>query len=134
MTTISKKKILKVAFLFVLLIVIAISTSTTAFAANSYNNTITTSTSWKTLATSTTGFNCNVAIFNSSTGNDGLGILRADIRMLGKSGNVVWEESKACPGYGTRVFWCGSNVYTIQIKVAYANGTARAYETSASPD
>ena len=32
------------------------------------------------------GFNRNVTVFNSSTGTDGLGILKADIRMLGKNG------------------------------------------------
>lgn len=131
---ITKKRTLKAMLSAVLLILLLIGTTTTAFAANSYNGTITTSTSWKTLATSTTGFNCNVAIFNSSTGTDGLGILRADIRMLGKSGNVVWQESKACPGYGTRIFWCGSDVYKIQIKVAHSSGTAKAYETTESPN
>ena len=117
-----------------LMIVTVLCTTTKVFAKNSYKGTITTSTSWKTLATSTTGFNCNVAVVNASTGTDGLGILRADIRMLGKSGNVVWEESKACPGYGTRVFHCGSDVYTIQIKVAYGGGTAWAYETTDPAD
>ena len=129
-TSITKKKTFKTIILVTLLIIAVIATTTKTFAANSYNGTITTSTSWKTLATSTTGFNCNVAVFNSSTGTDGLGILRADIRMLGKSGNIVWEEAKACPGYGTRVFWCGPDVYKIQIRVAYAAGTARAYQTS----
>ena len=128
------KKSLKAALLIALLVFAMVGTTTTAFAANSYKGTITTSTSWKTLATSTTGFNCNVAVVNSSTGTDGLGILRADIRMLGKSGNVVWEESKACPGYGTRIFWCGPDVYTIQIKVKHSSGTAWAYETTESPN
>ena len=133
-TTITHKRALKSIFVVALLVVSLFGVSTKAFAANSYNGTITTSTSWKTLATSTTGFNCNVAVVNSSTGTDGLGILRADIRMLGKSGNVVWEESKACPGYGTRIFWCGPDVYKIQINVAHSSGTAWAYETSESPN
>ena len=116
-TTITHKRALKSIFVVALLVVSLFGVSTKAFAANSYNGTITTSTSWKTLATSTTGFNCNVAVVNSSTGTDGLGILRADIRML-----------------GTRIFWCGPDVYKIQIKVAHSSGTAWAYETSESPN
>lgn len=116
--TVAKKSI-RATIVVAMMVISLLSTSKTAFAANSYNGTITTSTSWKTLATSTTGFNCNVAVFNSSTGTDGLGILRADIRMLGKNGNVIWEETKACPGYGTRIFRCGPDVYKIQIKVQH---------------
>ncbi len=66
-------------------------------------------TSWKTIATSTTGFNCNVYI--KCYGTD---LSRLNIRMLGKNGNVVWSENGAVPGLGSRTFWCGSDVYTIQ--------------------
>lgn len=121
------KKALKPIFAIVLVLTVIICGTVTAHAEDTYYGTIVTSTSWKTLAKSTTGFNRNVTVFNSSTGTDGLGILRADIRMLGSSGNVVWEESKACPGHGTRQFWCGSDVYTIQIRVKYSSGTAYAY-------
>lgn len=124
---ITKKRTLKAIFLFVLMVLAIMGTTLTAFATNEYKGTVTTSTSWETLATSLTGFNCNVSVFNSSTGTDGIGILRADIRMLGKYDNVVWEESKACPGYGTRTFWCGPDVYTIQIRVAHGSGSAWAY-------
>ncbi|WP_413854683.1 hypothetical protein [Candidatus Ruminimicrobium bovinum] len=117
------KILLAVAFMFVAIM----GTASKIYAADTYKGTIVTSTTWTTLAESTTGFNRNVTVFNSSTGTDGLGILRADIRMLGKNGNVVWSETKACPGYGTREFWCGSDVYKIQIRVAYASGTAYAY-------
>lgn len=99
-----------------------------------WNKTITTSTSWKTVITSSTGFNRWVGIHNWSTATDGLGILRADIRMLGKNGNVIWAEDKACPGYGSRAFWCGSDVYTIQIKVARGAGTAYAYPATGEND
>ncbi len=129
-----KKRTLKTIILTAVLLVALVGTSTTSFAANHYVGRVTTSTSWTTLATSTNGFNCNVAVFNSSTGTDGLGILRADIRMLGKSGNVIWEESKACPGSGTRVFYCGPDVYTIQIRVKYSSGFARAYQTTDPPN
>lgn len=121
------------AILTALLVMIFIG-SLTAYAANHYNGPVTTSTTWSTLATSTTGFNCNVAVNNASTAFDGVGILRADIRMLGSTGNVLWSESKSCPGYGTRVYWCGPDVYTLQIKVATGSGVARAWETDQDPN
>ncbi|MBQ8997020.1 hypothetical protein IJ095_03305 [Candidatus Saccharibacteria bacterium] len=40
-----------------------------------------------------------------------------DVRMLGASGNIVWEEEGAIANNGTRTFECGSNVYKIQMKV-----------------
>lgn len=121
------KRSMKLFAVIAIMLVAIMGTTVVAHAAETYNGTIVTSTTWKTLASSTTGFNRNVTVFNSSTGTDGLGILRADIRMLGKNGNVVWSEAKACPGYGTRQFWCGSDVYTIQIRVAHSSGTAYAY-------
>lgn len=69
------------------------------------------STSWKTIATSTTGFNHNVFI---ECRNPDLAPL--DIRMLGKNGNIVWSESGAVGAQSNRMFWCGSDVYTIQAK------------------
>ena len=122
------KRILKVTTVITILLIVILNTTMVSYASESYLPTINTSTTWKTLATSTTGFNKNVTVFNWSTGTDGLGILRADIRLLGKNGNVVWSESKSCPGYGTRVYWCGTDVYTIQIKVLSGGGTARAYK------
>lgn len=90
-------------------------------------------TSWKTIAKSTSGFGCNVEIVCNTTGTDGFHPLYADIRMLDKNGNVVWTESKSCPGDGTgRVYFCGSNVYTVQIKVQHSGGTAWASKTSKS--
>ena len=124
--TYSIKKSLKLIIIAFVMIISLFGLSITACAAETYQGTIITSTSYKTIAYSTNGFNRNVKVFNASTSTDGLGILRADIRMLDRYGNIVWEEKKACPGYGSRVFWCGSNVYKIQIKVAYGKGTARA--------
>lgn len=121
------KKTFKLTSLIAFALMIVLIISIPAYADGPYYPTINTSTSWKTLAASTKGFNRNVAVFNMSTGTDSIGILRADIRMLGKTGNVVWQEEKACPGSGTRIFWCGPDVYKIQIKVANSSGTARAY-------
>jgi hypothetical protein len=44
-----------------------------------------------------------------------------DVRMLGQNGNVIWEEYGAVGYNGTREFWCGSDVYAIQTRVALAN-------------
>ena len=88
-------------------------------------------TSWKTIAKSTSGFGCNVEIVCNTTGTDGFHPLYADIRMLDKNGKVVWSESKSCPGDGTgRIYRCGSDVYTIQVKVQHSGGTAWASKTS----
>lgn len=94
----------------------------------SAGNALSITTSWKTIASSTTGFNCNVWIASYNTGTIGLIVAPSDIRMLGRSGNVVWQESGAVAGNGAqRQFWCGSDVYTIQIKTQTGTGMAYAY-------
>lgn len=83
------------------------------------------STTWKTIASSTTGFNCDVVINGLVIGNYCL-----DVRMLDKNGNVVWsEENSVNTLNGARTFWCGKNVYTIQVKGHNGNGIAWAYQT-----
>lgn len=85
-------------------------------------------TSWQTIASSTTGFNCTVWVGSYNTSNIGLNVTPSDIRMLGKSGNVVWELSGALRGNGSAgEFWCGSDVYKIQIRTQKGTGTAYAY-------
>lgn len=94
----------------------------------SAGNALSINTSWKTIASSTTGFNCNVWIASYNLGTIGLSIAPSDIRMLDKSGNVLWQESGAVAGTGAqRQFWCGSDVYTIQIRTQTGTGTAYAY-------
>lgn len=94
----------------------------------SAGNALSINTSWKTIASSTTGFNCDVWIGSYNTGTIGLVVAPSDIRMLGRSGNVVWQESGAVAGNGAqRQFWCGSDVYTIQIKTQTGTGMAYAY-------
>lgn len=88
-------------------------------------------TSWKTIASSTTGFGCNVSITSHNKGTIGLGIAKSDIRMLDRNGNELWYESGAVLGSGVaRVFICGTDVYTIQIRTQTDTGTAYAYETT----
>lgn len=84
------------------------------------------STKWTTIATSTTGFNCNVEV---NTLNAALPSTN-HIRMLGKGGNVVWEENSAIGFSASRVFWCGSDVYEIQIRCSSGVGTASCWPTN----
>lgn len=84
-------------------------------------------TSWTTIAetSGSSGFNCNfqVSCLNTSfVPGTFATVSPTDIRMLGKNGNVVWEESGAVAGLGSRVFWCGSDVYKIQARCQYGSG------------
>ena len=82
-------------------------------------------TSWKTIATSSPGFNCNVYIkcMNTTFLPNSWTVSPTDIRMLGKNGKVIWSESSAVPGQGNRTFWCGSDVYTILARCQTGTGT-----------
>ena len=53
---------------------------------------------------------------------DELHVVGTNIRMLGKSGNVIWSENEAVAGQGSRVFWCGSDIYTIQASPKAGSG------------
>lgn len=101
---------------------------------NQYKSGINISTSWKTIATSTTGFGCNVYIKCMNTTLDGLTVVPSDIRMLGKNGNVLWSENGAIPGQGSRIFVCGKDVYTIQIRTQAGVGVAYSHETTEAPN
>lgn len=72
---------------------------------------------WKTVASSTTGFNCNVKI--SSLGTT-LGTV--DVRLLGKNGNVLWSQYESFGTLGYGIYWCGADVYQIQVKYHSSNG------------
>lgn len=99
----------------------------------SVSRTLSITTSWKTIASSTTGFGCNVAITSHNTSTIGLGPAKSDIRMLDRNGNQLWYENGAVLGTGvTRVFICGSDVYEIQIRTQTGKGEAYAYETTAA--
>lgn len=103
------------------------------FEHTSMSNALVCSTSWKTIATSTKGFNCNVFIACMNAGTIGLGIAPSDVRMLGRNGNVLWSESGAVRGQGQRVFKCGSDVFSIQIRTQAGSGSAWAYQTNHAP-
>ena len=110
-----------------------VSTYSNSYPYPSMGRALVTTTSWKKIAESNTGFGCNVYIKCSNTATSGFGVVPSDIRMLGKNNNIVWEESGAIPGQGSRIFICGKDVYEIQIRTQAGQGTAYAYETTASP-
>lgn len=91
------------------------------FPYNSSTNNLYVDGTWRTIATSSTGFNCNVYINGMVTSN------YMDVRMLGSSGNIVWSLTNAVATYsGPGLFYCGSNVYSIQVR-CNGNGVAWAY-------
>lgn len=88
-------------------------------------------TQWKTVAKNTQGINGNVKVCCNV-----IGVTRVDVRMLGKNNNVVWSESNSCPALSNRVYHCGADVYTVQVKVSTSSayGTAFALKTSEPAD
>lgn len=79
-----------------------------------------TSKDWKTIATSTTGFGCNVQINTFNTRVNYVSVL-----MIGKDGKTeVWSETNAIPYNKSRVFYCGTDVYKIQVKCVGAENTS----------
>ena len=97
------------------------------------SNPLSTDTSWKTIAYSNTGFSCNVYVACYNTATVGISVVPSDVRMLGKNGQVVWSASGYIPGLGHRILWCGSDVYTLQIRTQAGKGTAYAYQTNEDP-
>lgn len=95
-----------------------------------YNGTVI-NTTWKTVAVASSGFNCNVYINCRNTAflPNSWTVSPTDIRMLGRNGNVVWEESGAVAGLGNRTFWCGSDVYTIQARCQVGSGSLYIHPT-----
>jgi hypothetical protein len=71
---------------------------------------------WTTVRTAPTsnpiGINRNIGIrvFNHCTSQVN------DIRMLGRNGQIVWQENNTIGNAGQRIFWCGPDVYTIQLR------------------
>lgn len=92
------------------------------------------STEWTEVLSSSTGLGCNVYISCKNTIISGGKVVPTDIQMLGKSGNVIWEESGAIPGQGSRIFICGNDVYKIRLKTQAGLGTAYVRKTAESPD
>lgn len=85
------------------------------------------SSKWTTIATSTDGFNCNVEI----TAKYCTTINYVSVIMY--SGNtIVWSETNCIPYNKTRVFKCGSNVTSIEVKCTSGGATvSAAYTTKA---
>lgn len=132
------KKVFSMMLASVMAFVVALSaTGSVAFAADldlpveeevlesaTYYNGTNINTTWKKVAESSPGFNCNVYIkcMNGSILPGTWMVAPTDIRMLDQHGNVIWSESGAVAGQGDRTFWCGSDVYEIQAKCQYGLG------------
>lgn len=124
------RKKIKVTILVLAMMLGIIGTSTVALASESFKH-VNASSTWTTIATNTEGFNCNVKITGYLMD---LGA-RIDVRMLGKSGNVLWSEDNSSPGLASRVYYCGPDVYTIQVRVdPGVAGTVFALKTSEPAD
>lgn len=125
------KKTFKVTTLVLALFVCILGTSVVAYAGESFDS-FNVSTNWRTIASDTEGFGCNVKITGQlSTGG------RIDVRMLGKDGKTeLWSQNSSCPDLGSRVYRCGSDVYYIQVKVSSSNyrGVVYALKTDEPAD
>lgn len=121
-----KKNIKRImAILFVCVMVMGLSATAFAAGSNHYpytasNRLRTNASNWQTIAYSDNGFNCKVYIECSN----GYVTSNSNIQMLDRNGNVIWKETGAQPGSGSRVYECGSNVYTIQIMNQVGTGYA----------
>lgn len=88
-------------------------------------------TSWQTIASSSTGFGCNVEIASYNSSIVGFGVAKTDIRMLGKDEQVLWEGDGEILGDGERrIFICGNDVYYIQLRTQRGKGAAYACKTT----
>lgn len=120
----------KVTTLVLALLVCILGTSVVAYAGESFGR-VNVSTEWQTIASDTEGFGCNVEITGQLyTGG------RIDVKMLGKNGQELWFQNSSCPGLGSRVYKCGSDVYYIQVKVSSSNysGVVYALKTNKPAD
>lgn len=73
---------------------------------------------WSTIASSTSGLNCNIRVSSLATE-----ITYISIRMLDKSGKTVWYEKNSFGSQGARIYKCGKNVYIVQAKYVSGEGT-----------
>lgn len=87
--------------------------------------TLTASEGWVTLYhCSSRGLNRNVNINVNAASLNGLRLADAQIRMIGKDGRVLWT-GKVPNDNQFHKFWCGSDVYKIQVRIP--NGAGSVY-------
>lgn len=85
--------------------------------------------SWTTVATSSTGFGCNVQINTQNTATS-----YVSVRMLDSTGTIErWIEINAIPFNKSRVFYCGTDVHIIQVKCVSGYSTVGCWPTSKTP-
>lgn len=127
------KKTLRTTFLVFILILGILGTSTVAFAAvnGEHFGRVNVSDEWTEIAYDTQGFDCNVKITGLLTSVGP----RIDVQMLDENGNVLWSENDSCPGLSSRVYRCGADVYSIEVRVdSGVYGTASALKTDEPAD
>ena len=127
------KRTLRTTFLVFALIIGILGTSTVAFAAvnGEHFGRVTVSDEWTEIAYDTQGFNCNVEItgYLITLGH------RIDVRMLDENGDELWAQNDSCPGLSSRVYRCGADVYSIEVRVdPGVSGTAIALKTDKPAD
>lgn len=125
------KKMTKRFVAVVLMFMMALSLTVTAFAAthypyNSGNMCDISSSSWYNIATADTsgnGIDHWVRIFNETRTVASLNReANCYVRFLGKNGDVLYNTTM--PGNSSDLFWCGSDVYKIQVKTEAGKGNA----------
>lgn len=78
---------------------------------------------WTSIATAEQGFGCSIEV-SSSNFNwiKPFETVPLDVIMLGRNGNIIWQENKAVKGQGKRTFWCGKDVYEIKCRYNISGG------------
>ena len=114
--TVILKKSIRTAFCLIAVLIVTLSFSSTAFAATMANN-ITLGPDYVIVVGNGNCSNKSVTItcYNNSTYHHN------DVRMKDSNGNIVWEEYGAIDYSGQRTFYCGSNVYSIEVRVGAKN-------------
>lgn len=104
-----------IVILFAICLFISPIFSITSFA-GSVNN-VTLGSSYVTVLGNGACSNKNVTIICYNTSS----LHHNDVRMKDSSGNVVWEEYGAIDYSSQRTFYCGSNVYSIEVRIGAKN-------------
>ena len=107
------RKKVKVAVVMALFVAMVVGCTGTTSAATPRITSTNISTTWTTVLSSSTGL---------------LETVKCDIRLLDKNGNAVWSQNGAVPGNNVeRTFWCGSDVYKVQMRTQARTGVVSAW-------
>ncbi len=122
------RKKVKVAVVMALFVAMVVGCTGTTSAATPRITSTNISTTWTTVLSSSTGFNRDVHVKAITTSTGLLETVKCDIRLLDKNGNAVWSQNGAVPGNNVeRTFWCGSDVYKVQMRTQARTGVVSAW-------